>query len=247
MGLLLSAFIATLWLVSFFWSLQIEIEEFPLIVVLLIILCRAFLQTGIFIVAHDAIHGNVIPGKPAWNSAIVRIALFCCGGMPYEVWKKNHERHHERPSHPDDPDFHNGTTSNFILWYLQFSKAYFPRFEFFIYISRLSFLCLSILFLSNASLRAILFFAVLPIILSSLQLFLFGTYLPHKEKGCIKSYYFPPVLSLIACYNFSYHLEHHQYPNTPWYLLPKKSQLVSQKRKQLIPVLISRSLHNYRE
>lgn len=233
MGLLISAFIATLWFASFSLSLRIEIEETSSLVIIAIFLCRTFFQTGMFVVAHDATHGNVFPGNPKWNSAIARAALFCCGGISYKVWKVNHEKHHARPSHPDDPDFHNGDLSGFVCWYLNFSKAYFPQFESLVYVSRLAFLCISISLWLNISLWTVLFFVVLPTVLSSMQLFLFGTYLPHREEYCIKSYYFPPFISFIACYNFSYHLEHHKYPNVPWYLLPGKSQLTVRKRERI--------------
>ncbi|MTF39296.1 hypothetical protein GGC33_10195 [Cyanobacterium aponinum 0216] len=62
---------------------------------------------------------------------------------------------------------------------------------------------------------------------SSLQLFFFGTFLPHRHHqdnqyslGAIKSLHLPMLLSLITCYHFSYHQEHHRYPSLPWWQLP---------------------------
>ncbi len=76
----------------------------------------------------------------------------------------------------------------------------------------------------------LLLFWILPILLSTLQLFFFGTYLPHRfaigeaEKAgnshhAISSNY-PIVLSFLTCYHFGYHWEHHEYPFLPWYKLP---------------------------
>jgi beta-carotene ketolase (CrtW type) len=74
----------------------------------------------------------------------------------------------------------------------------------------------------------ILLFWVLPILLSSLQLFFFGTYLPHRQPSAgytnrhhARSNYFPEWLSFLTCYHFGYHWEHHEYPDLPWFELPR--------------------------
>lgn len=76
----------------------------------------------------------------------------------------------------------------------------------------------------------LLLFWAFPLIFSSLQLFFFGTFLPHRHHqdnkfnlsclGAIKSLHLPILLSLIACYHFSYHQEHHRYPFLAWWQLP---------------------------
>ncbi len=70
-------------------------------------------------------------------------------------------------------------------------------------------------------------FWLLPLVLSSMQLFYFGTYLPHREDlspFCdhhrARSLDLPPIWSLLSSYHFSYHWEHHEYPQIPWYQLP---------------------------
>jgi beta-carotene ketolase (CrtW type) len=68
-------------------------------------------------------------------------------------------------------------------------------------------------------------FWFLPIVLSSLQLFFFGTYLPHRSETAGGTHHavssnYPFVISLLTCYHFGYHWEHHEYPNLPWYSLP---------------------------
>jgi beta-carotene ketolase (CrtW type) len=77
-------------------------------------------------------------------------------------------------------------------------------------------------------------FWVLPLVLSSFQLFLFGTYLPHRSEaptaaGChaVRSLEYSHLLSLLACYHFGYHWEHHAYPAVPWFRLPELRRRVS--------------------
>ena len=67
-----------------------------------------------------------------------------------------------------------------------------------------------------------------------MQLFLFGTYLPHRSKGAlhasshaVQSLGYPHCLSLLACYHFGYHWEHHAYPAVPWFRLPELRRRVS--------------------
>jgi beta-carotene ketolase (CrtW type) len=56
-----------------------------------------------------------------------------------------------------------------------------------------------------------------------MQLFLVGTYLPHRRHasdGPI-SLAWPGWLSLLACYHFGYHREHHEQPGLAWFELPQ--------------------------
>jgi beta-carotene ketolase (CrtW type) len=74
-------------------------------------------------------------------------------------------------------------------------------------------------------------FWILPLVLSSFQLFLFGTYLPHRHDGrqgehnqAVQSLRWSHLLSLLACYHFGYHREHHAFPAVPWFRLPQLSR-----------------------
>jgi len=84
---------------------------------------------------------------------------------------------------------------------------------------------LSLALTPTALLNVLLFFS-LPLLLSSLQLFVFGTYLPHRalepqaEAHRPRSLNLPVWLSLLTCYHFGYHWEHHQYPWLAWHQLP---------------------------
>jgi beta-carotene ketolase (CrtW type) len=72
----------------------------------------------------------------------------------------------------------------------------------------------------------VLLFCTVPLLISSLQLFLFGTYLPHRDRpGESNSHHarslaLPVWLSLLACFHFGYHWEHHEFPTMAWFQLP---------------------------
>ncbi|MGK7928227.1 MAG: fatty acid desaturase, partial [Spirulina sp.] len=74
----------------------------------------------------------------------------------------------------------------------------------------------------------LLLFWLLPSAFSSLQLFFFGTFLPHRQpKGGYnnphraQSHALPIFWSFIACYHFGYHREHHENLDVPWWKLPE--------------------------
>ena len=77
----------------------------------------------------------------------------------------------------------------------------------------------------------LILFWVSPALLSTLQLFYFGTYLPHRrpEDGYdnphrARSNAYSTFWSFITCYHFGYHWEHHEYPSVPWWHLPEVPQ-----------------------
>ena len=74
-------------------------------------------------------------------------------------------------------------------------------------------------------LENLLLFWILPGILSTFQLFYFGTYVPHKNghehsnKHKSKTLKKNHVLAFLSCYFFGYHFEHHDAPGVPWWRL----------------------------
>jgi beta-carotene ketolase (CrtW type) len=68
-------------------------------------------------------------------------------------------------------------------------------------------------------------FWIIPPILSTIQLFYFGTFQPHKHPETIENIYKTRsqkknhFIGFISCYFFGYHLEHHKKPNLPWWKL----------------------------
>ncbi len=89
-----------------------------------------------------------------------------------------------------------------------------------------------ILFTLHIPEKNLTLFWVIPSILSSVQLFYFGTFTPHKEPSggyknihCAQTNPLPTWLSFITCYHFGYHYEHHEHPDVPWWGLPKVFQM----------------------
>ena len=71
----------------------------------------------------------------------------------------------------------------------------------------------------------LILYYVVPSILSTLQLFYFGTYLPHRGEHAAdnvhkaRSQSKNHLLAFVSCYFFGYHYEHHDQPWVPWWLL----------------------------
>jgi beta-carotene/zeaxanthin 4-ketolase len=70
-------------------------------------------------------------------------------------------------------------------------------------------------------------FWAFPALLSSAQLFYFGTYLPHRhdddgfvDRHRARSSDYGWLTSLLTCFHFGYHHEHHLHPHLPWWALP---------------------------
>ncbi|MCP9771352.1 fatty acid desaturase [Synechococcus sp. Tobar12-5m-g] len=194
---------------------------------ILVILIRTFLQTGLFIVAHDAMHGCLLPGNLRCNTLLGRIALGLYACIPYRHCRSNHIRHHRSPGDRNDPDFHDGLHTHPLFWFFSFMRGYLSAGQI---LSLLAIWGIGLAALHPNTSHPLLvlgLFWILPLVLSSVQLFLFGTYLPHRGQSAppgsshqVGSSSLPPALSLLTCYHFGYHWEHHHYPNSPWYSLP---------------------------
>lgn len=186
----------------------------------LLVALACWLNVGLFIVAHDAMHGSLAPGQAAVNRLFGRLALALYAGFWFDDLRKSHFEHHRAPGTHEDPDF--GTSPGLVPWYAGFLRRYFgwPQFL------ALSAATLA-LRLAGAPFANILLFWALPAILSSLQLFYFGTYLPHRpsrdpfaDDHRARSNAFGWLASLMSCYHFGYHHEHHLAPHVPWWRLP---------------------------
>lgn len=191
------------------------------------VLLQTFLQTGLFIVAHDAMHGSLAPASPALNHRLGHCALALYACLPYRHCRRNHHRHHRFTAQPLDPDYHNGRHSGPVRWYARFMAGYLSLRQMTALLALWAVTLVLLSPLTSTALPNLLLFWVLPLILSSIQLFLFGTYLPHRaperEPGGehrIGSTALPAALSLLSCYHFGCHWEHHAFPAAPWYALP---------------------------
>lgn len=181
----------------------------------IMILVQMHLYTGLFITAHDAMHGT-ISSNTTVNNLTGQICTALYAVFPYKKLYRKHHQHHKHVHTTKDPDFHSGS---FIKWYFSFIKEY---------ISWWQIVAMAIIFnvlkfwIDEVNL---ILFWVLPSLLSTLQLFYFGTWLPHhgehENKHQSRTQNKNHITAFISCYFFGYHYEHHDSPATPWWQLWK--------------------------
>ena len=192
---------------------------------------RTFLHTGLFVVAHDAIHGSLCPNRPSLNATVGHLMLGLYAFLPYDKSYTNHWMHHDYPAQVCDPDFHDGLNHHPVLWYFNFMVEYLPFTQFLVFLTGWMGLFFITVQGCGVHWENVVLFWVLPLILSSVQLFIFGTYLPHRgphpvsvctdrESHRAHTSNYPIIVSFLTCYHFGYHWEHHEHPHVPWYQLP---------------------------
>lgn len=224
-GLSLAALIVGGWLTLHVWGVFFQPLTWPAFAVApLLILTQSWLGAGMFIVAHDAMHGSLAPGRPRLNAVVGQVCVGAYAAFSYRRLNVSHHRHHRAPGTADDPDFHAERPQAFGPWFLAFFLRYFGWREFAIVTAVL----IAYLLLGAKVANLILFWAI-PAILSALQLFVFGTWLPHRHVGSgpdfvdqhnARTVPMPWIASLLTCFHFGLHHEHHLSPNTPWWRLP---------------------------
>jgi beta-carotene ketolase (CrtW type) len=234
-GLALAALIVGAWLTIHVWSIFFTNWGAGQMWLLapFVVAVQCWLSVGLFIVAHDSMHGSLVPQYPRLNSAIGRFCVFIYAGFSYDKLYENHHAHHRHAGTADDPDFDVEHPSSFWPWYVKFFRHYFGWREF----SVLTIAVVIYLFILRERFPVMLLFWALPAILSSVQLFYFGTYRPHRiddepftDRHRARSNEFSPLVSLLTCFHFGYHHEHHDAPWVPWWKLPAKHRLELRSR-----------------
>lgn len=213
-GLLIAFLVIGSWITSTILLMRWHVDPANPFLYIFILL-QMHLYTGLFITAHDAMHGTVSPNKTT-NKAIGIVATFFYAAFWYPKLYKKHHQHHKHVHTDDDPDYHHGS---FFAWYWRFVRNYFSIWQL-VFMAAL--FNLLELWIPQANL---ILFWVVPSILSTFQLFYFGTYQPHKgehdnlhqSRTQRKNH----VAAFFSCYFFGYHYEHHDSPGTPWWLLWK--------------------------
>ncbi|MBC1261287.1 beta-carotene ketolase [Synechococcus sp. BSF8S] len=237
-GLALAALILLAWIVSLAVLLPADSGHLPLPLLLLAVLLRSVLHTGLFIVGHDAMHGLLLPGRPRANHGLGQLALGLYAGLPYRACRANHLRHHRAPGSASDPDHHPQHGPGILRWYVHFMAGYLGVAQMLLLLTGWTLLALITAQFSHGALQNVLLFCTLPLLISSLQLFVFGTYLPHRERPGetnshqARSLELPVWLSLLACFHFGYHWEHHEFPTKAWFQLPGMRRLRFSARRQ---------------
>lgn len=173
-----------------------------------------FLYTGLFITAHEAWHKNV-SSNSILNESIGKLCCILFVYNNYEKIKAGHYLHHSDCATENDPDFH--PSRKFIPWIISFASFYIKPAQF-LYMA----ITTSVLLYFFPTENIILFYIV-PTFFSTLQLFYFGTYLPHRVEHVNKYHSGTQkrnhLWAFISCYFFGYHYEHHASPGTPWWRL----------------------------
>ena len=224
-GLLLAAAVGGAWLAIHFGGIfawQWRLETIPLAA--LLVLAQMWLSTGLFIIAHDCMHGSLAPGRPRLNRAIGTLCLGAYAALSYRALLPKHLAHHASPGTESDPDFHPGEPRRVGPWFIRFFRNYYTHGQ----ILRITAVAILYMLLGASLLNIVIFWAV-PAVLALVQLFVFGTYLPHRHADApfadehrARSNSLSPLGSLVTCFHFgAYHHEHHLSPGTAWWRLPE--------------------------
>ncbi|OWY25860.1 fatty acid desaturase [Sphingobacteriales bacterium UPWRP_1] len=215
-GVVIACTIIVFWLMAMLGALLTPVGySLPLNILLILLLTH--LYTGLFITAHDAMHGAV-----SWNRKVNLFFGQLCTTLfmfnSFKVLFPKHYDHHKFAGTENDPDYH---PPHPVKWYLKFLLEYISLRQ--LILAAITFNLLRLWF----PVPNLLLFWILPSLLSTLQLFIFGTYLPHhgehqpQNRHRARSQHKNHFLAFITCYFFGYHYEHHDSPQTPWWLLHK--------------------------
>lgn len=217
MGIIIALLILSLWFAHLAYLLVfVEVSFAP--IMLIHIAIQTYLYTGLFITAHDAMHGLVSSNRRL-NTVIGQSATWLFAALSYSRLNKKHQLHHRFPGEEADPDYSTGS-QNFWRWWFLFLKNYVSWWQ--IITMAIIFNILQI-WVNQFSL---VFFWIIPSILATFQLFYFGTYRPHRLPHTepmmphrARSQNGSHLWAMLSCYFFGYHYEHHESPQTPWWKL----------------------------
>jgi beta-carotene/zeaxanthin 4-ketolase len=218
MGILIATGIVFLWASNLVYSLSMVEVDYRSPFLYFHIVLQTYLFTGLFITGHDAMHRS-ISSKKMVNKIFGFLTISLYAGMWYPRLVKNHQLHHQFPGTEKDPDF-DPNSGNFWIWYFKFMMKYLTVIQ--LIIMAILFNLLQIAYpVSN-----IVWFWVVPAVLSTFQLFYFGTYQPHHRPHTdqmqphnARTLKKNHLWAMLSCYFFGYHYEHHEYPATPWWKL----------------------------
>lgn len=179
-------------------------------------LCFSF--TGLFILAHEAIHGTLLPGRAQLGHALGRLFAFAYAFMDYGRLRACHARHHAAPGLPDDPDAH--PSGRFLPHLATFAARYLRWWQLLLLVgigNRLG---------QSGHTAALLLAYVVPVVASTLLVFTVGIHLVHHPRLLERGLADPRhrtvgidlggVGSLVAILFFNSHWLHHEHPQLTW-------------------------------
>jgi beta-carotene/zeaxanthin 4-ketolase len=218
MGIFIAIMILVAWLAHLLWILLNVPVNFQSPWFYMHILIQTWLYTGLFITAHDAMHGSVCRSRRI-NDFVGQVSTTLYAFLSFRLLSRKHYLHHLYPATEKDPDF-SPKSNTFLVWWFLFMRNYITWWQI------LLMAILFNIFLIWFSEAKILAFWVAPSLLSTFQLFFFGTWLPHRrpftsdmQPHFSRSFMKNHPAALLTCYFFGYHWEHHQSPTTPWWKL----------------------------
>jgi beta-carotene/zeaxanthin 4-ketolase len=235
LGLAFFAAVFGSWLAIHAWALfglVITARTWPWVPVIIALQC--WLSVGMFIVAHDAMHGSLAPGRASLNRVVGALLLLVYAGFGWRRLRDAHFSHHRHAGTASDPDFHAANPRDFWPWYRLFLQRYFG-WRSMLYVWTVVLVYFLVL---KVPPQNIFLLYGLPAMVSSLQLFYFGTWRPHRhgadgfaDRHRARSNDYGTLASLLSCFHFGYHHEHHLSPEVPWWRLPQRHQALLTPRK----------------
>ncbi len=216
--------IFALWLASHVYGvLFLTLEGWNWLIAPPLMIAQTWAFVGLFIVAHDAMHGSLAPGHIQLSDMIGRGLLLLYAGFGWRKLRAAHFEHHKKAGTAGDPDFDADHPDHFARWYMTFLKRYFGPLSL-VYVVGVTW---GYVLIAGANPVNVTLFYGVPAIASSVQLFYFGTYRPHRheesgfaDRHNARSLHYSWLASLCSCFHFGYHHEHHLAPGIPWWGLP---------------------------
>lgn len=220
MGIFWAFIIISLWTMNLVYSLFL----FDLVGSgfwwIILVVTQTYLFTGLFITAHDSMHGSICKNRKL-NSFIGRLSLVLFAAFSYSRVYKEHIAHHRYPGTEKDPDF-SPQNQRFFPWLGRFLIHYITPIQ----IGFMAAVFMVMQYVLKVPVPNLLLLWILPALLSTVQLFMFGTYLPHRrphnpemKPHNARTQKKNHILAMLSCYFFGYHFEHHVSPRTPWWKL----------------------------
>ncbi len=225
MGMIYASLIVGVWGITHIYSVFFHDVSAPIWQTFGLIALQCWLYTGMFIIAHDTMHSSLAPGRPNLNAVIGTVIMFVYAGFDWKLMRTAHHEHHDFSGTDKDPDFNAADPNAFWPWYAKFFLTYFGWRQL---LTLVGFTLVYIL-IGASYVNTIVMWAV-PAILSSVQLFYFGTYLTHRHGEEFPDHHnartneFSRLASLMSCFHFGYHHEHHLFPYEPWWRLPARKR-----------------------
>jgi beta-carotene/zeaxanthin 4-ketolase len=189
---------------------------------ILVVFVTTFFFTGLFITAHDGMHGTIAPGHKTINKLLGSTAVWLYALFSFRKLCECHYLHHKSPATALDPDYSEDHTDSFFYWYTSFLLRYISVVQFL----GMAFVANLLIHIAGLPTINVLIFWAFPACLSTVQLFFFGTYLPHRPHGHpfpdhhkARSLLQGRLVSFFSCYHFGCHHQHHATPQVPWWSL----------------------------